>query len=455
MKRAATTWLFSLLLLCCLAGCATRAPVRVPEQRSFTTLPDPDPQLYQIYIDSDGDLLDPVTEQPVVNEHDYLSNLFAHFRAMRQRRPGLELAVFIHGGLNTFENATERVNRVKQRMLKDCKYPLFISWNSAAPGNYADHLFRLRRGISSPRLGPLTSPFVLAEDVLRSLVRVPASTYNVLFGQNSVSVAYLSKEEEAAALGLHWLVEANEFQIHNTGAASGHTAADFATIANPAKLISAPFVDGLGTGAWNSLLRRTDLVLRRLRTFEGQAGAETAASLFFERWQRENPELPILLIAHSMGTVIANNIVAKYPSLHFEHIVYMAAACRTKDLEYVIAPYLERHPSAHFYNLSLNAYRDILEINFYDFLPRGSLLIWIDQVLANVNSFQDRTAGFWFNTVRSAHQVFRRTDVRKRVHLTQFGIADGSPQEHTAFGDYPFWREAFWLGDAAAQARAP
>ena len=84
-----------------------------------------------------------------------------------------------------------------------------------------------------------------------------------------------------------------------------------------------------------------------------------------------------------------------------------------------------------------------------DFVPRGSLLIWIDETLGSTNSFQDKTAGYWFNMVRGASEAFKNPSIRKRVHLTQFGIKDGTPQTHGAFGDYKFWNESFWRGDVS------
>ena len=90
------------------------------------------------------------------------------------------------------------------------------------------------------------------------------------------------------------------------------------------------------------MLRRTDLVLRRTRNFYGvpieeveQAQeqenplarfhvASTAAAEFFRRWEehgKSGAHMPTILVGHSMGTIIANNILAKYPMIHFDHIV--------------------------------------------------------------------------------------------------------------------------------------
>jgi len=121
----------------------------------------------------------------------------------------------------------------------------------------------------------------------------------------------------------------------------------------------------------------------------------------------------------------------------------MGAAARLKDVELVVAPYLQANKQTRFYNLSLHPNREFNEAHYYDVIPRGSLLVWIDDTLADINSFQDRTTGSWYNIMRSANQVFMDEKVRRRVYLTHFGVRDGSPQNHGDFGRCPFWREEF------------
>ena len=62
----------------------------------------------------------------------------------------------------------------------------------------------------------------------------------------------------------------------------------------------------------------------------------------------------IILIGHSMGTIIANNILARFQELDFRTIVYMAAACTIKDVELVIPPYMQKNPDTTFYSLKLS-----------------------------------------------------------------------------------------------------
>lgn len=459
-----------LFMLALLSGCGSTGNAR-GKAVALQGLHDENVRLYQIYIGSQGELLDPYTRETVKDEQTYLDEIFdniARINGAQQAagKPPVKLTIFIHGGLNSFESATKRVGDVRAAMLSDGNYPLFISWDSGFPGNYRDHLFLVRRGLHRPFAGIVSSPIVLVEDLTRSVVHIPVAFYNVFFGQRSLSPRYETSEERAAQRSLLTLKSAGEFQLLWSGRNFGHFTAEGVLRANPVKLVTAPFVDGLGKGAWTSMLRRTDLVLRKARDFQGasiekqeseqeQANpaspthvGSTAAAEFFRRWEaqaKSGPQLPAILIGHSMGTIIANNILAKYPRIRFDQIVYMGAAARLKDVETVVAPYLEANRQTRFYHLSLHPEREVNEAHYYDVIPRGSLLIWIDDTLADINSFQDRTSGSWFNMVRSANQVFMDVDVRRRVYLTRFGVRDGSPQNHGDFGRCPFWREEFWV----------
>lgn len=429
-----------LLALTALAGCTSIQHMDNADELSS----------YQLYIDSTGDLLDPRNEK-VIDEDLYIKNLIDNFSKMKSQNSDLKMTIFIHGGLNSFENATERLKQVKDSMLMDNKYPVFVSWRSGGFSNYSDHLFSIRRGEKRNWfVGVITSPFVLTEDVLRSVARIPASTYNVLFGQNSIRIGKYSKEEQYSDKALAELSKLG-FIIYNSPNDTGHGASDFWSVWNPVKLVTAPLVDGLGTGAWNSMLRRTDLVLRRNDGFNGisEEKSDTAVTKFFKKVSSDLNQEELTLIGHSMGTIIANNIIARFQQIKFKEIVYMAAACSIKDIELVIPPYMQKNVDTKFYSLSLNPYRDIAENSLLDFVPRGSLLMWIDDTLGANNSFQDKTAGFWFNMVRGASEAFKEPSIRNRVHLTQFGIKDGTPQKHGAFGDYKFWNERFWEGDVS------
>ncbi len=422
-----------------------------------------EPRLYQIYIDSEGRLVDPVTRRPISDkmiegpagrsavegeESRYVSRIIENY----ERHPGYELIVFVHGGLTSFDESGARFSRFKSEMLCEQKYPLFISWDSKWGPNYADHLFFVRRGVQNKALGVLSSPVVLIEDLARSIVRLPVSTYNVIFGHR-----FQGREERAVEEATQALASGKRILLH-LPPNEKHETPRIATWSNPlwwnpSKLVVAPFIDGFGTGAWGSMLRRTDLVLRKRRDDDYYQGRipGTAVSRFFEAWEERFGNGPIderasvTLIGHSLGTMIANEIVAEYPEINFSSIVYMAAALRVRDIATVIEPYLLRNPSAEFFNLSLSPTREISESQFLDFVPRGSLLIWIDQTFADIHSFRDRTAGYWRNIVRSAPDMFIEDGFASRVHLTMFGTHGPGPKKHGDFEEYRFWRKGYWI----------
>ena len=480
-------------------GCATRplpftpdsrAPVEQCRQHGDLT----DPKLFQIYIDPAGHLLDPENEEPIAisaipirnpnpagvndasskikaikervakeeaeTEVRYVDRIISTFSNLRKADSRYELAIFIHGGLNSFESTTERVADLRQPMLDECKYPLFISWNSGWGSNYSDHLLWIHRGVQSPRLASVLSPLTLAEDITRSVFRAAPALIN------NNHQTFSTRESNALKDSIASIAEGNTVNLRPFFLEElldrKFSIPDPYTLVNPVRFAAIPFVDGFGSGSYNSMIRRTELVLRKERDDSVPNGKvpSTAATRFFIRWQEETESNPILsgaslsLFAHSMGTLIANDIISNFPRIMFDRIVYMAAACRVSDLKSV-ANYLLINPAAHFFNLSLHPQRDVWERSYADFTPRGSLLIWIDQFLGSVNSFGDRTAGFLRNIAPRAADLFDDSALRGRVTMTVFSDQLPSPIEHGDFDAYRFWRPAFWTADDCTPIRVP
>lgn len=447
MKKIGTILPLLIVILLSL-GCSTKyinSPV-LSSPMDRTNISD-----HFIYIDKQGILRDncnnKITE--IKDYEKYIDNIFYQFEELRKVRNNLKLTIYIHGGLNTFNHTVERITNTYEHFLSENQYPVFVSWQSSFFSNYIDHLFVIRNGEEGLLTAILSSPFVFIEDMLRSVARIPVSYWNILFGQNHLMVKYWpnKKDRDPVRNSKKRITEADEFHIHKIGVppSMGHNFLDFATIWNPIKFVTAPFIDGFGKGSWRLMLRRTDLVLNSQSGFDGEEikKSRTAVYYFFNALQKKYQNINITLIGHSMGTIIANNIVNRFPDINFKDIVYMAAACKLKDLESSIVPWLRKDKRRNFYNLSLNPYRDINENEYQDFIPRGSLLIWIDDFLEEVNSFEDRTAGYWFNIIRSAEIIFP-SDIRKQVHLTRYGIKNKTPQIHGAFDDYNFWSRDFW-----------
>lgn len=442
----------------------------------------PDTRLHTLYIDKDGNLLDPMSGQLVSNSDDYevvdkaekqyTKNIIENFEALQKDNPSLRLTLFIHGGLNAFKGATRRSQTFTAAMLADGQYPVFICWDSGPFTNYFDHLFRIRKGLSAPIGGAVSSPIVLLEDTTRSLSRFPAAVYKEINDPLTVSKTIKTGDEydyEKRSAALQKL----GFSISNKGPYVG-VGSSYWTVMNPVKLVTAPFVDGLGSGSWQSMLRRADLVLTKKQAYEGEIPAakskqldepeeqsryaDTAATKFLTRWTKRTTlqSVKVNLIGHSMGAIVATDILVRHPTLNIDNLVFMGAAARVKDVENVVVPWMQSpaHERARFFNLSLDPYREISENVYYDFLPRGSLLNWIDNIFGSVNSYKDRTAGSWWNIVRTAEDIFpapaNSPQLRNRVQLTRFSIGNGDtgPQTHGDFGKYCFWRSGFWTNES-------
>lgn len=446
---------------------------------------------YLIYVNRDGMLLNPEDEGLGKNylseeaEQKYINKIIMNFKIKNKMNDKpLKLVVFIHGGLNFRKYANLKPDKFKEIMLKDGYYPLFISWNSGAFTSYKDHLFRIRKGEAKPIKAAITSPLVFAEDVGRSILQSPSAYDRELRKYSSIkelkklptTTQYKNLTNYLSSTGFKIIDKNYEYQ---------HNAYSIKDILKPVKLVTkattAPFVNGLGKGTWGALLRRADLVFNRPVKYENlnipeqfeikatdminksksQATLvsqdtaslrDTAAAKFFKTWQNdaELESVEITVIGHSMGTIVANNIVARYPKLNVNNLVYMGAAARVKDVESVVVPWLYHNRDSHFYNLSLDPVREISEPVGRDFVPQGSLLNWIDNIFGDINSPKDKTAGTWTNMLLSADDIFLNDKaLREQVTLTKFpfGREIDGPQKHGAFDEYLFWKDGFWKGN--------
>jgi len=286
-----------------------------------------------------------------------------------------------------------------------------------------------------------------------------------------------------------------------TWASAGRTAHYVVTF--PFKYATVPLLDGFAAPAWDNMIRRTKTMYRRPQEFDirkavqknyknseevkqiarhatefketgalarllhglndmaaGGTGQEKNVGIPMQTQTtpQSSGEYEITVIGHSMGTIVLNEFIRDYdtyPNLKITNIVYMAAACSIRDFERSIIPYLrsDRGKDAKFYNLTLHPWNDARETNGLGFVPRGSLLEWIDNFLTTPITPMDRTLGKWENIVQATHII--PDDVRDRVFIKGFPVGDTltvGPQMHGEFDDYnpkenqkwKFWEKAFW-----------
>jgi pimeloyl-ACP methyl ester carboxylesterase len=167
---------------------------------------------------------------------------------------------------------------------------------------------------------------------------------------------------------------------------------------------------------------------------------------------RHDPALSVTLVGHSMGALVASEMVRSHPEIRFTNIVFMAAASSMRDFEVSVMPYLAAHESTQFYSLSLHPLAELREQTAKRFGPNGSLLEWLDAYLADPEAESDRTMGKYTNVVRAAHMI--PDDIRAQVHIKAFGYQDGSgcgtegktPSHHGDFNndEVPYWNPLLW-----------
>lgn len=269
----------------------------------------------------------------------------------------------------------------------------------------------------------------------------------------------------------------------------------FATL--PSRLLVEPVVDTLGTSSWDNMVRQTRLLFNIDDEFTKKASEiarqETkpgnpvglaniprsgGLSIFLREFSDTIKEIQksdtrpweITLIGHSMGTIIVNQILRETMQLPLKlpitNIVYMSAAASVRDVQDSVLAYLQEHEKAKFYNLMLHPvaeeqeeYGHLGPVPF-DFGPRGSLLVMIDNFLAKPLTYLDRTAGRYDNFMPAVHDIPK--DLWSRVYVKTFSagrskkVTGENPQRHSDFTDrFTFWVEDCWKPEPGMKEKKP
>ena len=156
----------------------------------------------------------------------------------------------------------------------------------------------------------------------------------------------------------------------------------------------------------------------------------------------------IVMIGHSMGAIVVNELLHLFPDLPYESLVYMAGAASVRETSRAVTPVLvDNRGCTKFYGLMLHPMNEARESTFYSLLPSGSLLTYIDEFLEVPKTVPDRTVGQWRN-VRATRHVFFPEEARQWMLFHVFDRAQGkrNPTTHGGFNDQVmvFWRETFW-----------
>ena len=169
----------------------------------------------------------------------------------------------------------------------------------------------------------------------------------------------------------------------------------------------------------------------------------------------------IEIVAHSMGAIVANEILRRHGDLYFENVAYLGAASSIKDFVALALPYLQANPTTHFYNVSLHPDLERDEENAELIVPRGSLLNWLDRYIVKSRSTLDHTLGSWENIVKALPLIdYLEEEERARFHVVRLGRSARQPAKHGELNDPPicgsgesdgcvgarFWEEGYWSG---------
>jgi hypothetical protein len=526
----------STLWSCCLAvfaallaGCAT-PHVHPPELYNHV-----------IEFDGDGFTIDPRNGQRLANAREQFSAILKQMQQELDGRPNRKVLMYIHGGLTSPDSALDRIECQLSEIKAadpDC-YPIYVVWDSSLGSTYGEHLFDVRQGQKNSQTinsGRWTFPIYFCCDVLRAAARAPtvwleqrhtddqaiAAGAESIFEHELKSLKVLDTADvdawahdarNANAIAFYLELNKRYWNDRHSGDPAHHQIAvsigdDESTSLNwlgrggayfftlPSKMATAPIIDALGTASWRDMTRRTQTILEGASDFEVRPntpakeiaeyldrGTDGGLDQFVRMLaevpvQKSDPPYELTLIAHSMGSMIVNEMLRRQTQREIEYgqanlpmrlpvknIVYMAAACSIRDYTSGVVPFMRRtnHQDCQFYNLCLHPTAELMETNLADIPPRGSLLCWIDQFLDEPSTPLDRTLGRWDNLVQVSYVI--PPTLRGRTSVKAFKLRpsvagkvdmnDPQPQQHADFSQTPYWDPKFWQASNAIEPGSP
>jgi pimeloyl-ACP methyl ester carboxylesterase len=529
IRRLTKLALFLGVLMICSTACQSSLPhcptaivKHVPDQ-DITTLTSE----HVLSVNADGFLENLLQNSRIIKKRDELNAYLEQTVWQGFKNSGKQkILIFVHGGLNAKAQGIAHFRANYQEILSGDYYPVFIVWPSGLGETYVEHLVSVRQGVKAETSGEktfsyLTVPFVFFADLGRAITRLPlvdATSWR----SDVETVTPIRDREGGAAVRQYQDLVRDNYNIaigddySRRSDRFGRGVSYWLTF--PLKAIDASFIDGFGTVAWDDMLRRTQEVYpsksdvgtlarteslladatrpesvttsaqkttktmsaHQQRRAEHYAGAGVPAFLeMLADAQSKDANLEVTGVGHSMGTIILNRVLAD-TDVKFKNIVYMGAACSIADFSSSALPYIREHTNAQFYNLSLHPVAEAGEWNALDLVPRGSLLVWIDNFLSNPVTEQERTMGRWRNLFRGSptgEPIIRRffdgpdqASLKQRLHFEGFSVGFGdktqirdikfqwnenpnlkdrkercdNPLSHGEFSEMPYWSSDFW-----------
>jgi len=423
--------------------------------------------------------------------YKYLYEMFAE---ISERRPK-EIVIYIHGGLNNIDGAI-----AKSAVLTDMfegqntsQYFIGICWNSNLMPTYGQHLFGVREGLHQAPKAIATSPAMLVADVGGAAARLPMNLASFIW-QDAYTVnprgftrrkladrRYKQIRKAAKDPKLGGLIVGDASDERSLALRIG---SDFGRwiVTYPVKVPSTFFLDLFGVQSWKNMLRRTRTMFERESEFIPLLDYEDADRLntYVKKYlPPQDPDLPppdtvkfldnlnytgrkgamwhfgkylldgmdapasgerstITIIGHSMGAIVACELLQRFHALPVDNVVFEAAACSVSNFKTNVIPFLEeqnlqtkiatlegKNPAnvvkTHVYNVCLHDDAENAEKNpgELDLSQRGSLLTWVDTLYQSPESENDRTFGRWVNAILATDDL--PDDILNRITIKEFG----------------------------------
>ena len=421
---------------------------------------------HMVALQGDGDAYEFVPMKGDRISKDIRYNYFRHVHEIISQidRSGRDsLLIYVHGGMkNLKESVSETQEQIPVIESTSGYYPIYINWESSMMDAYIEQLIYIRQGKYSPTMGPISAPFYLIADFGRAIVRAPITWGHQ--GYNLMRNTFLHPVvNDTIYLKYSHDYYADEMHIYlgksNVGFWDDFSGYVTHIVPGLIKIVTTPLLDTFGKSAWQNMKRRTQKLFRRHEEFNlyninavdvtptVSTGGVSILMDSIAALAARNDHISITMIGHSMGCGVLSEIIMHYPQLRFDNIILMAPAITIKEFEHNIIPYLRRpeNKSAKVYILTLHPEGDQRENTFYDLLPRGSLLDWVDDFASEPTEFTEVTLGKWENIIRAVHII--PADVRNQIFIKGFGYRnDSEPQSHGDFNDldYQFWKKKFW-----------
>jgi hypothetical protein len=183
-------------------------------------------------------------------------------------------------------------------------------------------------------------------------------------------------------------------------------------------------VGGAGYHLFEELSKKVRKERKKIRQGETDREIETVEwKLKDGKWR----EIELVLIAHSMGTFVANRALSRYPHIPFKRIIYLGAATSIRSVEENVFPYLRQNPESGFWSFSLHPADEAR-----DRFGFGSVLHWIDAYFETLGTQYESTFG---RTINVRYLLKIPDDLRGQVSIVEFDQED-RPKDHESLDDW-------------------